>query len=123
METVNPLVLIVEDQPALAQLYQKAFTEADYDTEVFYEGDKAANWLSNGKPDIVVLDLNLPYVSGKKLLQQIKADLRLQHTQVLLVSAYVQAADFLVSQADFVLAKPISYLQLHKLAARLRPTV
>ncbi|MEM7118329.1 MAG: response regulator [Chloroflexota bacterium] len=123
MKTVNPLVLIVEDQPALAQLYQKAFTEADYDTEVFYEGDKAANWLADGKPDIVVLDLNLPYVSGKKLLQQIKADFRLQHTQVLLVSAYVQAADFVVSQADFVLTKPISYLQLHKLAARLRPTV
>ena len=123
MKTVNPLVLIVEDQPALAQLYKKAFTEADYDTEVFYEGDKAATWLADGKPDIVVLDLNLPYVSGKKLLKQIKEDLRLQHTQVLLVSAYVQAVDFLVSQADFVLTKPINYLQLHTLASRLRPTV
>lgn len=117
----KPLVLIVEDQPALAQLYQKAFLEADYNTQIFYEGDKAANWLIEGAPDIVVLDLHLPYISGKTLLKQIRDDSRLKHAQVLLVSAHVQAADYLLSQADFVLTKPINFTQLHQLAARLRP--
>lgn len=123
MSMANPLALIVEDQPALAQLYQKAFAEADYDTEVFNEGDKASDWLAAKSPDIVVLDLHLPYVSGKVLLKQIREDERLYNTQVLLVSAYVQAADYLLSQADFVLTKPVNYSQLHQLAARLRPTI
>lgn len=119
----KPLVLIVEDHAALAMLYQKAFAAADYETEVFYDGDRASARLKIATPAIVILDLRVPYVSGRALLTQIRDDGRLAQTLVLLVSSYVHASDQVLEQVDFTLQKPISYLQLYQLAERLRPTV
>jgi CheY-like chemotaxis protein len=67
----------------------------------------------------VVLDLHLPGVSGRKLLDVIRADGRLTKTRVILATADYRTAEELRDSADLVLLKPISFKQLRDLSARL----
>jgi CheY-like chemotaxis protein len=67
-----------------------------------------------------VLDINLPYISGDKILYYIRGDTRLAKTRVIIASANTLTASDLRNEADLVLIKPISYHQLSDLAARLQ---
>jgi CheY-like chemotaxis protein len=68
---------------------------------------------------MIVLDLHLPGVDGKKLLGQIRDDSRLLNTRVILATADALQASMLQTQADFVFVKPISFYQLNQIASRL----
>lgn len=117
----NPLALIIEDDPKLADIFNIALKEALYDTEVISDGRLALARLGDVVPSIVVLDLHLPEVSGETILQHIRSDDRLVATRVMLATADALKAEKLRSKANIVLLKPISFTQLRDLAARLRP--
>ena len=117
----DPLALIIEDDPDLANIFAKALRAAEYEIEIIRDGTAALERLSGTEPAVVVLDLHLPYVSGKTILHHIRADRRLAQTRVMLTTADSILADTLRSEADLVLLKPISYGQLRDLAVRLRP--
>lgn len=117
----NPLALIIEDDPKLADIFNIALKEALYDTEVISDGRLALAKLSDVVPSVVVLDLHLPEVSGETILQHIRSDDRLVATRVMLATADALKAEKLRSKANIVLLKPISFTQLRDLAARLRP--
>ena len=65
--------------------------------------------------------MHLPHVSGTDLLQEIKADERFKDTYVMLTTADARLAEAYESIADFVMVKPISFVQLRDLTARLKP--
>jgi DNA-binding response OmpR family regulator len=111
--------LIVEDETDLAIIFSKALQEAGFETQIVRAGDTALMWLSSTTPQIVVLDLHLPRVSGEEVLQQIRADDRLAETRVIIATADPRMAETLQDQADLVLLKPIGFSQLRDLAARL----
>jgi CheY-like chemotaxis protein len=115
----KPLALIVEDELDISIVFSKALQAAGFETEVIRSGDTALEWLSSSKPDIVILDLNLPCVSGSEILQHIRADERLTKTPVIVATAYARLAEGIRDQADQVLFKPISFAQLRDLSARL----
>ena len=117
----NPLALIIEDDEKLAKLFSFAMQAAEFETETIADGKTALTRLQNTLPAIVVLDLHLPFVSGNKILRQIKADERLANTRVMVTTADAMLAENLRDIADLVLLKPISVNQLRDLAARLRP--
>jgi DNA-binding response OmpR family regulator len=117
----QPLAFIVEDDQKLAAIFTEALHAAQYNTESILSGEKAASRLSEIAPDLVILDLHLPQVSGKNILRQIRADSRLQNTRVILATADPIVAETLRDEADVVLIKPVSYSQLRDLATRLRP--
>ena len=117
----DPLALIIEDDRDLANIFAKALKAAEYEIEIIRDGTAALERLSGAEPAVVVLDLHLPYVSGKTILHHIRADKRLAQTRVMLATADSLLADSLRSEADLVLLKPISYGQLRDLAVRLRP--
>lgn len=117
----DPLALIIEDDRDLANIFAKALRAAEYEIEIIRDGTAALERLSGTEPAVVVLDLHLPYVSGKTILHHIRADQRLAQTRVMLATADSILADTLRSEADLVLLKPISYGQLRDLAVRLRP--
>lgn len=116
----HPLALIIEDDPKLADIFSLALKSAEFETEIVSDGNQALTWLANKTPSIIVLDLHLPYVSGKEILRQIQADDRLANTRVMLATADALMADSLREEVDLVLLKPISVSQLRDLAARLR---
>jgi len=70
-------------------------------------------------PDLVLLDINLPVVSGETILQAIRADTRLSATRVILTTGEAHRAKALQPRADLVLVKPVSANQLADLATRL----
>lgn len=117
----EPLALIIEDEVDLAEILAKALHSAGYSTEIICRGDLARQRLTEVVPEVVVLDLHLPWVDGSELLHQIRGDSRLAQTRVIVASADHLMADGLDGQADVVLVKPISFRQLRDLSARLRP--
>ncbi|MEM7028113.1 MAG: response regulator [Chloroflexota bacterium] len=115
----KPLALIIEDDHRLGMIFEKALIEAEFETEVVDNGQLALNRLDEITPDVIVLDLHLPKVSGPEILTQIRQNTRLSHTKVMIASADPLMAEKLRGDADLVLIKPVSFTQLRDLAIRL----
>jgi CheY-like chemotaxis protein len=116
----RPLALIIEDDPQLSQVFTIAL-QAEFETEAIADGDAALRRLARSLPAVVVLDLNLPGVPGREILAQIRGDERLSKVAIILATADVRQAETLHEEADIVLVKPISPVQLRQIASRLRP--
>jgi CheY-like chemotaxis protein len=120
--TENPLALIIEDDPEQIEIFSQALLLANYEVEFCADGKDALDHLNQTFPFLVVLDLNLPHVTGDKILTQIRNDPRLVKTRVILATANPRQAEELRDQSDLVLIKPISFTQLKSLAERLHPS-
>lgn len=119
--TDKPLAIIVEDDPEQNEIFSQALSLANYQVKSCVDGQGASKYLGKMIPTLVVLDLNLPHVSGRVILAQIRKDPRLAQTRVILATANPREAEGLREQSDLVLIKPISFSQLKLLAERLHP--
>ena len=115
----KPFVLIVEDERDIAALFRHVLDLAGYRTEIASHGQTAVERLSTSQPEIVLLDLNLPKISGNDILGMIRNDNRLDHTRVIVVTAHSHIADGLTAKPDLILLKPIELDQLKNLVGRL----
>lgn len=113
------LALIVEDNEDLALIFAMALQKSGFETHIVNAGDAALDTLPSITPDIVILDLNLPRVPGTEVLRHIRADKRLTDTKVIIATAYPRLAESVRDEADLVLLKPVSFVQLRELAVRL----
>lgn len=116
----NPLALIIEDNEAVAHVFQVAIEQAQFEIELIQNGRTALDRLAVVTPALILLDLHLPHVSGQEILRYVRMDERLAKTPVILATADVTKAETLKEEADFVLIKPFGFVQLHELAKRLR---
>ena len=104
-------ILIVEDDHNLIILLQTILQKEGYLVMTAPCGKMALDWLVNSKPDLVVLDIGLPDMSGIKICEKIKSDRTLRRIPVIILTAYednktkIQAN--LDAQADLFLNKPI----------------
>ncbi|MBN1979570.1 MAG: response regulator [Anaerolineae bacterium] len=114
----NPLAFIVEDDEDASIIFASALQEAGFECEIIRDGEKALTWLAETVPAVVVLDLELPGVSGIDILRQVRADARLAETRVIVATAHPDMAVDIQDEADLVLFKPVSYIQLRDLAKR-----
>jgi diguanylate cyclase len=118
----KPFALIVEDDRDIAALFRHVLDIAGYQTEVVMHGREAMDRLRYARPDIVLLDLNLPGVPGSKILEWMKSDELLKSVPVVVVTAHAHIADSLPVEPDLVLLKPVNLSQLSDLVQRLRHT-
>lgn len=116
-----PTAFIIEDDEIIAQIFSTAVREAQYETVVIRDGIQAMEKLKSEVPDLILLDLHLPGISGINILREIRRDERLANAKVLIVSADTTQSEFLRMQADQVLVKPIGFHALREIAARFRP--
>ncbi len=114
-----PFVLIVEDERDIAALFRHVMDLAGYRTEVAANGRIALDRLATCQPDVVLLDLSLPGISGVNVLQRMRVDERLKTIPVVVVTAYSELADNLAVEPDLVMLKPVSAVQLSDLVQRL----
>jgi DNA-binding response OmpR family regulator len=117
----EPLALIVEDDEDINEIFREALAAAGFATEVARDGQAALEFLEKSVPYIVILDLHLPNASGETILKKIRSSPKMQSVRVVITTADAVAAEFLRPQADFVMVKPISYIQLRDLTKRLNP--
>ncbi len=112
-------VLLVEDSPGDARLILEAFKESKMDTEVkvVEDGVEAIAFLKNQgryahepRPDLILLDLNLPRKDGREVLAEIKNDDAFKQIPVLVLTTSNQAQDIITSyerHANSYITKPI----------------
>lgn len=117
----KPLAYIIEDNHDTVTIFKGALEMAGYEVEAAYDGAVAQKHLTEIVPDLIVLDLHIPNVSGDIVLNQIRADKRLKETRVFLATADANMAAQLRDDAELVLLKPIGFSQLKDLAERFRP--
>ena len=117
----KPLAYIVEDNKDTVTIFRGALELAEYEVEVAYDGATAQERLTEIVPDLIVLDLHIPNISGDVVLKHIRADERLKDSRVFLATADANMASQLRDQAELVLLKPIGFSQLRDLAERFRP--
>lgn len=120
---MNELALIIEDDKDLADIFAEAVRGVGFEVEHVADGRKAQERLKSGEaPYLILLDMHLPHVSGEDLLMNtIKPDDRFDKTMIIITTADARMGDAYRDQVDFVLVKPISFVQLRDLTARLKP--
>jgi two-component system cell cycle response regulator DivK len=85
---VRPLVLIVEDQSELRQLYVQELTLSGFDVIEAANGADAIAHTSQWFPDVVLMDLSLPIVDGWEATRRLKDDSRTAHIPVVAITAH-----------------------------------
>jgi two-component system cell cycle response regulator DivK len=121
-EEMSELALIIEDDEDLANIFAEALRGVGFEVEHVPDGKRAQERLQNGSaPFIILLDMHLPHVSGADLLTIIKREEKFAKTMIIITTADARMGDLYSDQVDFVLIKPISFVQLRDLTARLRP--
>ena len=115
--------LIIEDDEDLANIFAEALRGVGFEVELVADGKTAQGRLANGAPPfLILLDMHLPHISGADLLTNIiKKDERFKKTIVIITTADARMGEAYTEQVDFVMIKPISFVQLRDLTSRLKP--
>jgi DNA-binding response OmpR family regulator len=79
-------LLLVEDDAPLRELYRLALTVAGYDVKEASDGWEALRRIDSVQPDLIVLDLGLPMVSGEHVLMDLSGQPHLRHIPVVVVT-------------------------------------
>jgi CheY-like chemotaxis protein len=120
---MSELALIIEDDEDLASIFAEALRGIGFDVELLEDGKVAQERLKNGVPPfLILLDMHLPHISGADLLTNIiKKDEKFKKTTVIITTADARMGEAYTEQVDFVMIKPISFIQLRDLTSRLKP--
>ncbi len=110
-----PSILIVDDERDLLSLLDFNLRAAGFETLLATTGEQALAHLRRRVPDLVLLDLMLPDVSGTEVCRQIKGDPRTRHVPVVMLTAKGEELDRVVGfevGADDYVTKPFSVREL-----------
>lgn len=119
---MSELALIIEDDEDLANIFAEALRGVGFDVVHVADGKAAQERIRNeSEPYLVLLDMHLPHISGADLLAEMRGDERFANTTIIITTADARMGETYRDQADFVLIKPISFVQLRDLTARLKP--
>jgi len=117
----KPLALIIEDDRDIVALFRHVMDMAGYQTEIVLHGKVAMEYLGISTPDIVLLDLNLPGVSGAEILAMMGADERLKRVPVVVITAHAHLIECLSVKPQLVLIKPVNIEQMTNLILQICP--
>jgi two-component system cell cycle response regulator DivK len=116
---MNETAFVIEDDEDLSTIFAEALQSAGYRVETLRDGALARKRLSENAPGLILLDMHLPHVSGADLLTGIRSDDRFARTMIVIATADARLGEEFRNIADFVLIKPISFIQLRDLTQRL----
>lgn len=109
---MKPIILIVEDEPAITDNIQYALETDGFVSVCFSEGKKAKEFLQNETVDLIVLDIGLPDINGFELCKDIRKSIT---TPVIFLTARTEEVDRIVGLeigADDYVTKPFSPREL-----------
>jgi CheY-like chemotaxis protein len=79
-------ILVVEDDPLMARMYQKIFTFEKYDVTLAGNGEEGLEKVRSVKPDIVLLDIMMPKMNGLQALEKLKSDPETKQIPVIMLT-------------------------------------
>ena len=92
-ENMAPTLLIVDDVPANVEVLARMFWEKGYSVRVALTGNLALQIMRSCRPDLILLDINMPEMSGLEVCAHIKANPEWRSIPVIFISAMVDASD------------------------------
>jgi DNA-binding response OmpR family regulator len=111
---VRGSVLVVDDEPTIAEVVSRYLERAGYETRVAADGLEALELAADSRPDLVVLDLMLPGMDGLEVMRRIRDSDR-DHVAVILLTAKGEESDRVIGLrlgADDYVVKPFSPAEL-----------
>jgi len=118
--TMQPLVLLIEDEAPLQELLAYNLQSANFDVEQAFDGDQALELVAERTPDLILLDWMLPRISGIELCRQFRRRPETANTPIIMLTARAEEEDRLRglnTGADDYITKPFS---MEELIARMR---
>jgi DNA-binding response OmpR family regulator len=110
-------VIVVEDEPDAAELFAEMMRVSGFRVLKTYSSTPAISMIAKEHPDVVILDIMMPDVSGLEVLRFMRREPQLANTPVIVVSARSMPSDIkegLEAGATLYLTKPVGYLDLKK---------
>ncbi len=107
-------VLVVDDEPTIGDVVARYLRRAGYDTVLAASGEEALRHATQGRPDLVVLDLMLPDIDGLEVMRRLRQQSR-ERTAIILLTARGEESDRIVGLrlgADDYVVKPFSPAEL-----------
>ncbi|MNJ87431.1 Phosphate regulon transcriptional regulatory protein PhoB [compost metagenome] len=102
-------VYLVEDDPDIAYIIQFLLEEEGMSVMVFSNIRSFKNYINQHRPDLFILDVNLPDGNGIQLCNDIKADSKYQNIPVLMLSAHCNADEMIKNTvASAYMSKPFN---------------
>ncbi len=115
-------ILVVEDNELNLKLFCDLLRAHGYEAEPVRDGRDALDRARAFSPDLVVMDIQMPHVSGLELIEQMKADAELRPTPIMAVTAYAAKGDeerIRDAGAEGYVSKPISLMRFVEAVAGL----
>jgi two-component system response regulator MtrA len=112
---VPATVLLCDDEEVLRRLVRATLQTDDYRIEEAADGEEALARARSLRPDLIILDMMMPGLSGLEVLRELRADPAFANTPVIMLTARARPADqeeAAAAGADRYLAKPFSPLEL-----------
>jgi len=90
--TATPRILVVDDTPMLLDIVRKTLEDEGYDISTCLESRYAVQMALERRPDVIMLDVVMPEVSGWDVLAELRTHERFARTPVIVCTAYVAEA-------------------------------
>jgi DNA-binding response OmpR family regulator len=104
-------IMVVEDERDMAELIAMRLRREHYEVEVVHDGLTALNRIRADTPDLILLDLMLPRLSGNELASELQRDERTAHVPIIMLTARGETTDEVLGLhlgADDYITKPFS---------------
>ena len=111
---VGQKILVVEDNELNLKLFCDLLRAHGFDAEPVRDGREAVARARSFMPDLIVMDIQMPWISGLELIEQMKSDEELRSTPIMAVTAYAAKGDeerIRAAGAEGYVSKPISLVR------------
>ncbi len=105
-------ILIVEDEPKISEAVDAYLRKSGYKTFLAFDGKEALTIFENDKPDMVILDLMIPFLSGEEICKEIRKQSRIPIIMLTAKSSEDNKINGLNMGADDYITKPFSPREL-----------
>lgn len=115
--TQSPRILIADDNAANRELLEAYLATIDCEVELAVDGQDTLDKVASFEPDLVLLDVMMPKLSGFEVCQKIKEDAKTAKTMILMVTALNELGDIeraVNAGTDDFLSKPVNKIELLK---------
>lgn len=111
----QPRLLVVDDDSPTAQALQMYLMRQGYEVHVAYSGQSALNEVESYQPELLILDLVMPDMSGLDVAMRLRSDSQRPYLPIIMITAQDQERrrlQSMLSGADDYLSKPVNELEL-----------
>jgi two-component system response regulator BaeR len=126
MIPVKDRILVVEDEPTLAEVLAEYLKAAEFDTHIIGDGGLVIDWVQRNQPTLIILDLMLPNKNGLDIFKELRS---FSDIPVIMATAKVEEIDRLLGLelgADDYICKPYSarevVVRVKNILRRIRPS-